>query len=270
MLSEPTIQFTKDNLDTYLKELAKEYRKLGGKAMPAEIVLVGGAAVLAGYGFRDMTTDIDAVIHASSYMKDAINHVGDRFELPNGWLNTDFVRTASYSAKLTQFSTYYRTYSNVLSVRIIGAEYLIAMKLRSGRQYKKDMSDVVGILDEHDKRGNPISMEQIRTAVINLYGDWDMLPDISKEFIADVMRDGDYPELYSQALQNEEGSKDLLVHFQERYPGVTTQDNVNDILRTLKQKQERPSVLAKLHAYKEKQKSTETPKKSRAKTDREL
>ena len=94
-MSEQINHFTKENLDTYLKELAKEYRKLGGKAMPAEIILVGGAAILAGYGFRDMTTDIDAVIHASSFIKDAINHVGDRFVLPNGWLNTDFIRTAS-------------------------------------------------------------------------------------------------------------------------------------------------------------------------------
>ena len=30
--------FTKENLNNYLKELAKEYRKLGGKGMPAEIV----------------------------------------------------------------------------------------------------------------------------------------------------------------------------------------------------------------------------------------
>lgn len=270
MLSDPTIQFTKENLDTYLKELAKEYRKLSGKAMPAEIVLVGGAAVLAGYGFRDMTTDIDAVIHASSYMKDAINHVGDKFDLPNGWLNTDFIRTASYSSKLSQFSSYYRTYSNVLSVRIIGAEYLIAMKLRSGRQYKKDMSDVIGILAEHDSRGKPITMEQIRAAVINLYGEWETLPDASKDFIADVMKDGNYPALYSQTLESEENSKEMLIHFQERYPGVTTQDNVNDILRTLKQKQERPSVLAKLQAYKEEQNSPEVHEKRRTKTDREL
>ena len=67
--------FTKDNLENYLKELAKEYRKLVGKDMPAEIVLVGGAAILTNYGFRDMTTDVDAIIHAASSMKDAINKV---------------------------------------------------------------------------------------------------------------------------------------------------------------------------------------------------
>ena len=73
--------FTKKNLDDYLKELAKEFRKLSGKSMPAEIVLVGGAAILTNYGFRDMTTDIDAVIHAASSMKEAINRVGDKFVL---------------------------------------------------------------------------------------------------------------------------------------------------------------------------------------------
>ena len=88
--------FTKDNLDSYLKELAKEFRKINGSRTPAEITLIGGAAVLVNYGFREMTYDVDAIIQASSSMKDAINHVGDRMGLPNGWLNTDFVRTTSY------------------------------------------------------------------------------------------------------------------------------------------------------------------------------
>lgn len=71
MSSENTNYFTKDNLDEYLKELGKEYRRLNGKSMPAEIILIGGAAIIANYGFRDMTTDVDAVIHAVSSMKDS-------------------------------------------------------------------------------------------------------------------------------------------------------------------------------------------------------
>lgn len=35
--------FSKENLDTYLKELAKEFRKKNGTKIPAEIILVGGA-----------------------------------------------------------------------------------------------------------------------------------------------------------------------------------------------------------------------------------
>lgn len=85
--------FTKENLDQYLKELAKEFRKINGKNMPADIILIGGASVVINYGFREMTYDMDAVINAASSMKDAINHVGDKFNLPNGWLNTDFMKT---------------------------------------------------------------------------------------------------------------------------------------------------------------------------------
>ena len=54
MSSEQRFEFTKDNIDTYLKELAKEYRKLVGKNMRAELILIGGASVLVNYGFRDI------------------------------------------------------------------------------------------------------------------------------------------------------------------------------------------------------------------------
>ena len=149
MLSENTRLFTKDNLDLYLKELAKEYRHLNGKNVEAEIIMVGGAAILANYGFREMTTDVDAIIHASSSMKEAINRTGDKFNLPNGWLNADFMRTVSYSPKLNLHSKHYKIFSGVLRVRIVSAEYLVAMKLKSGRDYKHDLSDIVGILAEH-------------------------------------------------------------------------------------------------------------------------
>ena len=113
-MSSDSSVFTGENLNDYLKAVAKEYKKMGGKAMPAELILIGGAAVIANYGFREMTTDIDAIIHAASVMKDAINLVGDQYHLQNGWLNTDFMRTASYSPKLDQYSTYYRTFGGCL------------------------------------------------------------------------------------------------------------------------------------------------------------
>ena len=124
MSSESSNYFTKENLNTYLKELGKEYKKINGKNMPAEIILIGGAAILANYGFREMTTDVDAVIHAVSSMKEAVNKVGDKYNLPNGWLNADFMKTDSYSSKLDQYSVYYKEFSNVLTVRTVSAEYL--------------------------------------------------------------------------------------------------------------------------------------------------
>ena len=160
--------FNKENLDLYLKELAKTFRKLNGKSVPAEIILIGGASILINYGFRDMTYDMDAIIISSTAMKQAINQVGDNLGLPNGWLNTDFMRTKSYSPKLIEHSVYYKTFSNILTVRTVTAEYMIAMKLMAGRKYKNDLSDVIGVLKYHKEQGVPITLEQIKKAVINL------------------------------------------------------------------------------------------------------
>lgn len=228
--------FTKENLDTYLKELAKEFRRLNGKSMPAEIVLVGGAAILTNYGFREMTTDIDAVIHASSSIKDAINHVGDKFDLPSGWLNADFMRTGSYSPKLDEFSVYYKTFYGVLAVRTVAAEYLIAMKLRSGRKYKNDLSDIIGILAEHEKQGTPITFEKIEKAVDDLYGGWKDFPEYSKPFIEDALKHGDFESVYRSVKNDEIESKDILIDFEKEYPKVARESNINDILKTLKAK----------------------------------
>ena len=231
--------FTKENLDTYLKELAKEFRRLNGRSMPAEIVLVGGAAILTNYGFRDMTTDIDAVIHAASSMKDAINHVGDKFYLPNSWLNADFMRTTSYSPKLDEYSVYYKMFYGILSVRTVSAEYLIAMKLRSGRKYKNDLSDVIGILAEHQKRGTPITLDKVNAAVNNLYGGWDDFPKDSKPFIEDALKMADLEAVYTSVKNDETESKDILIGFEKEYPTVAKESNIEDILKSLKEKQKK-------------------------------
>lgn len=227
-------EFTKENIDQYLKEVAKEYRKRIGKSMPAEIILIGGASVLINYGFRGMTTDIDAIIQAASGMRDAIGAVGDKYGLPFGWLNTDFEQTDSYTPKLLEFSDYYRTYSNVLSIRTVRGEYLIAMKLRSGRQYKNDLSDVVGILREHKNNGTPIDMVEIRKAVSDLYGDWEQLPEISRSFIENVMQSKDLDALFAEIVANEKETKGLLMYFQKDYPGVLKGSNAEKIIADLK------------------------------------
>lgn len=228
--------FTKENLDHYLKELAKEYRRMAGKGMSAEIILVGGAAILTNYGFRDMTTDIDAIIHAASSMKDAINHVGDKFDLPNKWLNADFMRTGSYSSKLDEVSVYYKRFSNVVTVRTITDEYLIAMKLRSGRKYKNDLSDIIGILANHERSNKPMTMELINNAVETLYGGWDDFPEDSRPFIEHAIEYNNFEEIYLSVKNEEKQSKEILVDFEKKYKNVTNASNVDDILKSLQAK----------------------------------
>ncbi|MCH1942415.1 DUF6036 family nucleotidyltransferase [Holdemania massiliensis] len=226
---------TKENLDFYLKELAKEYRKLNGKLMPAEIILVGGAAALANYGFRNVTYDIDVIIRASSAMKDAINNVGDRFDLPNGWINTDFTKTDSYSSKLFQYSQYYKTFSNIVSFRTVTAEYLIAMKLKSGREYKNDLSDIVGIVKAEKGLGNPLTFEKVDNAVNQLYGsrqgiDQDLIERLKSVLNLSVDR---LEDLYKTLQEREKENKKMLIEFEKKYPKKLNNSNIKEVLASM-------------------------------------
>jgi len=229
-------EFTKENLNAYLSALAKEFRKLNGTKMPAEIILIGGASILANYGFRNVTTDIDAVIHATSAMKEAISRVGDIMGLPNGWLNTDFKKTKSYSDKLSEVSVFYKTFSNILTVRTVAAEHLIAMKLMSGRQYKNDLSDIAGILSEHKKRGGPITYAAIDRAVTVLYGGWTDIAQVSKDFIRDIFDGGDFEAVYARIREGEKKAREALLEFNEKNPDTLNERNINDIIEQAKRK----------------------------------
>ena len=235
MLNEK-ISFSKKNLDLYLRELAKEFLKKNGKYMKAEIILTGGAAIVANYGFREMTYDIDAIILASSAMKDVISTVGNKFDLPAGWMNNDFMRTRSYSSKLVECSVYYKTFSNILTVRTIGGEYLIAMKLVSGRKYKNDLSDITGILMSHEKKKDPITMDRIGHAVEKLYGSWEIVSEDMKEFITKLINNKSYLEAYSYIRNEESDNKDILMEIQQENPKAVNEKNINEILSVAREK----------------------------------
>lgn len=232
------IAFGKEQIDSYLKEVAKQYRKLNRKGMPAEITLIGGASILINYGFRDSTYDVDALIQASSSMKDAINYVTDTMGLPNGWLNDDFKHTASYTPRLVTFSQYYRTFSNMVTIRTITGEYLVAMKLKAFRQYKHDISDIVGILREHVRSGNPLTFEKIDKAVCDLYDGWDNIPGTAQSMIQSILANEDMDALYDAYAQEESAAKDALLTFEDQYPDVLKEDNLSDILSHLMAKQQ--------------------------------
>jgi hypothetical protein len=228
--------FTRENLDCCLKELAKEFRRKNGDKIPAEITLVGGVSILINYGFRETTYDMDAIIQSSSVMKEAINAVGDRFHLPTGWLNTDFMNTKSYTPKLMEHSKYYKTFSNILQIRTVSAEYLVAMKLMAGRQYKNDLSDIIGILVEQEERGDALTLDRIKKAVCDLYDSYDRIPENSRSFIESIYEKEDLSAFYKLCREFEQENKDVLLEFQNDYPGALNEDNLAAVLKAAKEK----------------------------------
>ena len=149
------------------------------------------------------------------------------------------MNTDSYTPRIVRYSRYYRTFSNVMTVRTVTAEYLVAMKLKSGRQYKYDRSDVIGILWEQEKRGDPLSLDRIKKAVEDLYNSYDVLPDDVRQFVERAVQDGRYAEMYARVRQAEAENKENLLEYQEEKPGITCNDNVNDILAAIRKKKEK-------------------------------
>ena len=160
--------------------------------------------------------------------------MGDKFDLPRGWLNEDFKRASSYSPKLLQYAEFYKTFYGVLTVRTIAGAHLIAMKLQSGRHYKSDLSDILGILASHTRKKQPITMEMIDAAIKDLYGSWDGVSDEAKEFIRNVMENGEYEGLVEETRKWESETKDALIAFEKNDPGKVNTKSVEDILKELK------------------------------------
>jgi len=231
MLFDSSSSFTRENLNNYLKELAKEYHRINKS--PMEVILVGGASVIVRYSFRDNTTDIDAIYRADNSLKEAANRVGDRFDLPNNWFNKDVMKTGSYSQKLIECSTYYKKFYNV-EFRVVSSEYLIAMKMKAGREYKNDLSDIVGILIEHKENGTPITYAQIEKAIVKLYGDEGVIKEDIRNYVEKVLLHENLYVAYEAIKTEEQHSKKTLMEFQEDYPDALCEDNLGSILQQLK------------------------------------
>ena len=185
------------------------------------------------YGFRKSTDDVDAIIRSTSVMKEAINIVGERQGLPNGWLNMDFKNTESYSDKLIGVAKHYKTFSNILDVKIIDNEYLVAMKLRSGRSYKKDMSDIVGIILENKNNGEEITKEKIEKAFIYLYDDINKMPKNSKIIYNEIFNVENLKLLFDKKREKEIKTKVVLDDFKQMFPDEIRKVGMENIMKNI-------------------------------------
>ena len=223
----------KIKLDNYFNELARIYKKKVHNYM-AEFILVGGASILVNYDFRNTTNDIDAYFLPSSDINEAIKGVSDKYNININWINSDFKNTKSYSNKIAEFSSFYKTYKEIIEVRTIKDEYLVAMKLMSGRIYKNDMSDIVGIINTSRKNGKNFTYDSIDTAVKNLYGSWDDIKDEVKEILNKILSTNDLNKLYNSIMDDEKNARQQLIEFNDKYEDVLNESNINDILKMLR------------------------------------
>lgn len=113
-----------------------------------------------------------------------------------------------------------------MHVRTVKEEYLIAMKLKSLRSYKYDMSDVLGILSEVPD----ITLDKIKMTVINLYGSWEAISDDARGYLENIFnKQIEFTEIKEKELNN----RNLLTKFEEKYKDVLNENNVSEILESI-------------------------------------
>jgi hypothetical protein len=208
--------------------VAKEYKKENRSNPEAEIIIVGGASMIMNYSFRDTTTDIDSIIKASSSMKDIINKIGDENGLETGWLNEDFKNTVSYSYKLIEYSRFYKKFCNCLSVRTVSDEYLLAMKVRSARIYKHDLSDIIGIIKEHQEKGQEINFKLLNEAYRKLYDE-----NISEQMadkLNEIFEHDDLEELFYSTKEEENKNLEAAKRAEAEYGDAINDNNINSFI----------------------------------------
>ncbi|MGC2191540.1 MAG: hypothetical protein WA751_04330 [Candidatus Dormiibacterota bacterium] len=73
--------------DDFIVALTKLGARLEARGIVGDVYLVGGAAMVLAYQFRELTRDIDAVFVPSAEIYQAAREVQDELDLPDGWLN---------------------------------------------------------------------------------------------------------------------------------------------------------------------------------------
>jgi len=220
--------FNRSNIDHYLYLIAKEYKKANRANPEAEIIIVGGASMIMNYNFRDSTTDIDGIIRASSSIKEIINKIGDENGLETGWLNDDFKYTNSYSHKLIVCSKFYKKFCGCFSVRTVSEEYLLAMKVKSARIYKHDLSDIIGIIKEHQEMERELDYSMLEAAYGELYDE--VIPAEMQDRLQKIFAQQDLEELFYDTKEEENLNLQAALEAEKLYDKEVNKENINNFI----------------------------------------
>lgn len=122
-------------------ELSEELERQG---LRGHVYLVGGAALVAGYGRKRSTRDVDArIVYEKQGVTEAARRLAEKYDLPANWLienATLFIPHKEDSQAATVFN------SPGLVVTGASARHLLAMKIDAGRP--EDIDDIRWLLEQ--------------------------------------------------------------------------------------------------------------------------
>ena len=113
------------------------------------------------------------------------------------------------------------------------------MKMISARQYRNDLSDIVGILLFAMQNNNPIAYRTIENAIIELY---DSTKNIKSEVIERVkkyssMNESELSDEYSKIKEDENKTLEDLQDIDNKYKGVVNEASVDTVIAALRRRE---------------------------------
>lgn len=127
------------NILPSIEELIKTIWSKYGENISMDILIVGGSALALKYNLRG-TCDIDAEIRTSNIiLSECVKETAERIGVYPDFVNSDFMKSYSYSRYLWNYVVPVSQYRNV-RVFVVNDVAQLVMKLVSGRN--KDMDDI--------------------------------------------------------------------------------------------------------------------------------
>lgn len=130
---------TAEEIEKYLRELNDELCAVNVKG---EICLYGGAVLYLAFKARPATKDVDAIFEPVREIRRAANKIGEKYDLPVGWLNL------GVKMFVVQHEREILLDLPCLKVFVPEADYLLAMKVLAARADTSDLEDIEFLLEK--------------------------------------------------------------------------------------------------------------------------
>lgn len=176
--------FSTDEIKSILSELAAEYDKTSGE--PLTVLIAGGSAAMFHFDFKKDTKDIDIVLTKASPIFDECKQIiSNRFGVFFDELVFEIrENNPAHFEKIILAETFpLDINSKKLSFRVCNKKMLFGCSLHWFRRYKHHVSNILTMLIEERKKGNPLTANDLENYFEEIYAGCVSLSDETKEFL---------------------------------------------------------------------------------------
>ena len=97
----------------------------------------------------------------------------------------------------------------------------------------------MGIIGEHQRKGNPLTFERIDRAVWDLYGSWDRISSDTVDLVKSALDTPEVSTLYEKYRASESEAEAILLDFQETQPDQVRETDIASVLAMAKAKRDK-------------------------------